>query len=160
MALISACMDCLGLIAPWNQLRDFLNTCPADHRVSPLFLAVGTVPSSDNGVKIYFRTQASSLAELTEYMTFGGRFPKEHKADVSEAVSALRLMWRLLFSDVWTTAPLSEVPSQSISHPDFWSITSYHRVMGVHSRRSISTSSTIVQMMLTSLVQSRSTIAQ
>jgi DMATS type aromatic prenyltransferase len=53
-----------------------------------------------NSVKVYFRTQATSLVELIDYLTFGNHLDVAAERDVVEAVDSLRRLWQLLFPGV------------------------------------------------------------
>jgi tryptophan 7-dimethylallyltransferase len=114
MALLTDCTTKLGLAEAWSQLSAFVESCPARHNVTPLFIAAGSVPSHLNSAKIYFRTQANTLGELIQYMTMGGILPIDNE-DISTAVKSLRRLWHLLFgADIKDDTP---VYSLQPSHP-------------------------------------------
>jgi hypothetical protein len=54
----------------------------------PFFLAVGTVPATKNTAQVYFRTQASGLAQLFEYIMMGSEFNLTNTLDASKAISS------------------------------------------------------------------------
>jgi DMATS type aromatic prenyltransferase len=54
------------------------------------------VQPSQNRVKVYVRTQASSLSAIIDLMTLGGELSD---ASVLSAVATVRHLWHLLFSE-------------------------------------------------------------
>jgi tryptophan 7-dimethylallyltransferase len=117
MVLIASCADELGLTHPWERVATFVRSRPSSHRVSdPFFLAVGTAPAEKNTAKVYFRTQASSLVELLEYMTMGGEPTLMSTPDARQAISSFRRLWSLLFPGVKDDQPLRTLrPDQPTS---------------------------------------------
>jgi DMATS type aromatic prenyltransferase len=109
IVLLTSCLDELGLSQPWERVTKFIGSCPLSHHVSdPFFLAVGTAPANNNSAKVYFRTQASSLTDLLEYMmmTMHGGPRLTSTPDALQAIASFRRLWSLLFPGVKDDQPL------------------------------------------------------
>jgi tryptophan 7-dimethylallyltransferase len=111
--IVDACMVRLGLSAQWSLVTSYLATLPAAHQATPEVLAVSTVRPEQNGIKVYVRTYATTLAELLPYLTLGGHPALVDHAGVQSAADSLRRFWRLLFD-------VDEHTSVRSQNPDFW----------------------------------------
>jgi tryptophan 7-dimethylallyltransferase len=110
MHMISDCMSALGLEDKWSSVASFIESRPAWHRATPLFVCVGTGPSVQNRAKIYFRTQARSLKDIISYMTLDGNADVISSDDNSQTLAALPRLWTLLFgSDMDETQPVQSL---------------------------------------------------
>ncbi|KAJ7779889.1 tryptophan dimethylallyltransferase-domain-containing protein [Mycena metata] len=87
----------LGLESPWTKITHFLSGFPAGDRPEIEIVAVDCVPGAQNRLKIYFRTDLVSYAQLEYFLTLGDALPS---ADVSAGLDQARLLWEALTCNV------------------------------------------------------------
>ncbi|KAJ7033904.1 tryptophan dimethylallyltransferase-domain-containing protein [Mycena alexandri] len=86
----------LGLETPWTKITQFLSRFPPGVRPEIEIVAVDCVPGVQNRLKIYFRTDLVSYAQLEYFITLGGALPS---ADVAAGLEKASLLWDAFTSD-------------------------------------------------------------
>lgn len=80
----------LGLEKPWAKIMHFLSRFVPGDRPSIEIVAVDCVPSAQNRLKIYFRTDILSYAHMEFFLSLGGTLSS---TDVSTGLNIARLLW-------------------------------------------------------------------
>jgi tryptophan 7-dimethylallyltransferase len=94
--LVTECMKTLGLEDPWAMVVRYLAVLPQHYQAKIEVVAVDCVQPSDNRVKVYVRTQASSLRSIIDLMTLGGELSDP---SILSAIATIRHLWLLFFSE-------------------------------------------------------------
>jgi DMATS type aromatic prenyltransferase len=83
--------DRIGLGKPWSKVSQFLSSCfLLGERPEIDIVAIDCVPGAENRLKIYFRADLVSYAQMENLITLGGMLST---ADVSEGLRNAQLMW-------------------------------------------------------------------
>ncbi|KAJ7704932.1 tryptophan dimethylallyltransferase-domain-containing protein [Mycena rosella] len=108
--LVADCMQNLGLETPWRTVHEFIQTLPQDIEATPEIVSVDCLEPSKNRAKVYMRTNAASLATISEIMTLGSALTDPV---VTDTVRTLERLWRLLFPNA---ADTTSIPSRNSHH--------------------------------------------
>lgn len=103
-------MQLLGLDHPWAMVISFIATLPDHNCTTPEIVSVDCVEPIKNRVKVYLRTQASSLNDIINLMTLGGELSSP---SISSTIDTLRHLWLLLFGPVGDSI---SIPSKTPDH--------------------------------------------
>lgn len=101
--IVTNCVQELGLMDAWSEVLLYIGLLSPFH--SPLIemVAVDCVNPAKNRLKVYFRYHDNTLNAMIDHITLGGRIVDE---SARKAVSALRVLWALLFPGVEPAEPL------------------------------------------------------
>ncbi|EKM77834.1 hypothetical protein AGABI1DRAFT_130104 [Agaricus bisporus var. burnettii JB137-S8] len=96
--LVTQCMSRLDLIEPWVRVLSFMETIPKCRRPVPDMIAVDCVPSEQNRIKVYFRSDATTLDEIISIIRLGGAL--DHDPLTRETCDLIERLWGLFFPGV------------------------------------------------------------
>ncbi len=86
----------LGVDKPWARITDFLSRFLPGDRPEIEIVAVDCVPSAQNRLKIYFRTNLLSYAHMEYFLTLGGTLSS---TELSAGLHKARELWDTLTAD-------------------------------------------------------------
>jgi len=110
--MIKRTTDRMGLSKPWATILQFLFRFPPGDSPEIEIVAIDCVPAAKNRLKIYFRTDLGSYAQMEHFLTLGGMLPA---ADVSTGLCNAQLIWDAMTAVHGVTA--DEVPARSSYFP-------------------------------------------
>ena len=96
--LVTQCMSRLDLIEPWVRVLSFMETIPKSRRPVPDMIAVDCVPSEQNRIKVYFRSDATTLEEIISIIRLGGALDDDPLT--KETCDLIERLWGLFFPGV------------------------------------------------------------
>ncbi|XP_006456264.1 hypothetical protein AGABI2DRAFT_122175 [Agaricus bisporus var. bisporus H97] len=96
--LVTQCMSRLDLIEPWVRVLSFMETIPKCRRPVPDMIAVDCVPSEQNRIKVYFRSDATTLDEIISIIRLGGAL--DHDPLTRETCDLIERLWGFFFPGV------------------------------------------------------------
>ncbi|KAF8190354.1 aromatic prenyltransferase [Mycena galopus ATCC 62051] len=85
----------MGLDKPWAIILQFLSHFPPECRPKIDIVAIDCAPAAKNRLKIYFRTDLVSYAQMEDFLTLGGMLSM---TDVSAGLRNAQLIWDALTS--------------------------------------------------------------
>ncbi|KAJ7359179.1 aromatic prenyltransferase [Mycena albidolilacea] len=93
--MISRTTERLGLHKPWAAILQFLSRFSPADRPNIDIVAIDCVPASRNRLKIYFRTDIASYAQMEYFLTLGGVLATQ---DIGAGLRNATLIWDTLTS--------------------------------------------------------------
>ncbi|KAF8199442.1 aromatic prenyltransferase [Pholiota molesta] len=97
MDLVTSCIEQLELGPQWSLITAYIRDVAPHLEAVPDIVAVDCIPTHRNRVKIYVRSNASSLEEIIDFFTLG------HSLDdpiINHTVETIRELWHLLFPGI------------------------------------------------------------
>lgn len=124
--LVTDFMKIVHLEDPWSKVVQYLQSPSGlSHKAYVEIVAVDCVAPSKNRVKVYIRTQASSLDSIIDLMTLGGMLSNP---SVLSTIETVRHLWRLLFGDIQDNMP---VPSSTPGRVAYGFLVYFEMALGV-----------------------------
>lgn len=96
--LVTECVSRIGLLEPWMQVLSFMKTIPQSARPVPDMIAVDCVPSTQNRIKIYFRSDATTLDEVVRIVRLGGALDDDPL--IKETTDLIENLWSYFFPGI------------------------------------------------------------
>jgi tryptophan 7-dimethylallyltransferase len=112
--LVTQCMSRLGLVEPWIRVLSYIETIPHDQRPVPDMVAVDCVPSEQNRIKVYFRSDATTLDEITRIIRLGGALDDDPLT--KETCDLIERLWGLFFPGVGRYEHIQPHSPKKVAH--------------------------------------------
>jgi tryptophan 7-dimethylallyltransferase len=112
--LVTSCMSRIGLTEPWMRVLSFMNTIPQTHRPVPDMIAVDCVPSAQNRIKVYFRSDATTLDEITRIVRLGGALDSDPL--IKETTDLIERLWGHFFPGVGRNEHIKPSRPKKVAH--------------------------------------------
>lgn len=93
--LVTSCLSSIGIMEPWMRVLSFMNTIPQSHRPAPDMVAVDCAPSAQNRIKVYFRSDATTLDEIIRIIRLGGALDSDPL--IKETTDLIECLWGHFF---------------------------------------------------------------
>lgn len=112
--LVTQCMSRIGLVEPWIRVLSYMNTIPKCNRPVPDMVAVDCVPSEKNRIKVYFRSDATTLEEITHIIRLGGALDDDPL--IKETTDLIERLWALFFPGVGRYEHIQPSSPKKVAH--------------------------------------------
>lgn len=96
--LVTECISRIGLLEPWMRVLSFMQTIPQSARPVPDMIAVDCVPSTQNRIKVYFRSDATTLDEIVRIVRLGGALDDDPL--IKETTDLIENLWSYFFPGI------------------------------------------------------------
>ncbi|KXN81386.1 7-dimethylallyltryptophan synthase [Leucoagaricus sp. SymC.cos] len=112
--LVTECMSRIGLVEPWIRVLSFMNTIPKSERPVPDMVAVDCVPSAENRIKVYFRSDATTLDEVVRIVRLGGALDDDPL--IKETTDLIEDLWKHFFPGVGRYEHIKPSRPRKVAH--------------------------------------------
>ncbi|KAJ3573256.1 hypothetical protein NP233_g2553 [Leucocoprinus birnbaumii] len=112
--LVTECMKRIGLVEPWIRILSFMNTIPQTQRPVPDMIAVDCVPSAQNRIKVYFRSDATTLDEIIQVVRLGGALDDDPL--IKETTDLIEKLWGHFFPGVGRYEHIKPSRPKKVAH--------------------------------------------
>ncbi|KAF9449618.1 aromatic prenyltransferase [Macrolepiota fuliginosa MF-IS2] len=112
--LVTQCMSRIGLTEPWIRVLSFMETIPEGERPVPDMIAVDCVPTEQNRIKVYFRSDATTLDEITRIVRLGGALDDDPL--IKETTELIEQLWNLFFPGVGPSENIKPSRNIDVAH--------------------------------------------
>lgn len=112
--LVTQCMSRLGLAEQWIRVLSYMHTIPKSERPVADMVAVDCVPSEHNRIKVYFRSDATTLDEIVRTVRLGGALDDDPL--IKETTDLIERLWSLFFPGIGRYEHIKPSRPKKVAH--------------------------------------------
>ncbi|KAJ3567306.1 hypothetical protein NP233_g6450 [Leucocoprinus birnbaumii] len=112
--LVTHCMSHIGLMQSWERVLSFMSTIPQSERPVPDMIAVDCTSSAQNRIKVYFRSDATTLNEIIRIVCLGGTLDDDPL--MQETIDLVEKFWGHFFPGVARDEHIKPSHPKKVAH--------------------------------------------